>query len=90
MFTSLRIYKPLIYINKRATKKAQLNIHFSDRLLTLAASRAVVPVAREAALAVPTSRSRATQTTLGERVAGGASGSWTTFTPSTALTAGKT
>lgn len=59
-------------------------------MLTLAASRAVIPVAREAALTVPTSRSRATQTTLGDRMAGGASRSWPTFTPSTPLTAGKT
>lgn len=60
-----------------------------DRWLTLAASRAIVPEARETALTVPTSCSGETWTAVGERVAGGASGSLTTFAPSTALTAGK-
>lgn len=60
-----------------------------DRWLTLATSRAIIPEAREAALTVPTSCSGKTRTAVCERVAGGASGSSTTFTPSTALTAGK-
>lgn len=62
----------------------------TDIWLTLAASRTVIPVAREAALTVPTSSSSATWTAVGERMAGGANGCWSTFTPSTALTAGKT
>lgn len=69
--------------------KRESYVNVKDRWLTLAASGAVIPVAREAALAVAASRSGATQTTLGERMAGGARGSWPTFTPSTALTTGK-
>lgn len=61
-----------------------------DRWLTLAASGAIIPETREAALTVPTSCSGKTRTAVGERVAGRASGSLSTFTPSTALTAGKT
>lgn len=61
-----------------------------DRWLTLAASRAIVPVAGKAALTVPTSSPWVTWTAVGERMAGGAKGSWPTFTPLTALTAGET
>lgn len=65
-------------------------MNFKNRRLTLAASRAIIPITREAALTVPTSCSRTTWTAVGERMAGGANGSLPTFTPSTALTAGKT
>ena len=47
-------------------------------------------MAWETALAVTTSGPRAARTAVGERMAGGADGSWPTFTPPTALTAGET
>lgn len=62
----------------------------TDRWLTLAAGGAVVPVAWETVLTVTTSSTRAARTAVGERMAGGTSGSWPTFTPPTALTAGET
>lgn len=60
------------------------------RRLTFAAGGAVVPVPRQAVLAVAAPGPWEAGTAVGERMAGGAGGGGPTFTPPTALTAGET